>query len=285
MKILQDDLRDLNETGVYQIKNLINDKVYIGSSETSFISRYKTHYEKLRTNNHIGYEHLQNAVNYYGVENFEFSILEICNKEECISRETNWIDIKRACDKEFGYNTNPNPSRSPFSIKEVRDKAAKTFKERYKLGLMKPNSGVFTKGLIPWNKGKKYLSTDHLKVKKSRKGSRKNFSKKVKEKQLPITVYSAEGIKIGEFRYHQDITEESLRDNNMFSKHMILYNPRGRNGYSPYFLRCGNIQKSCSSGKPYKGLLFKYRIDHDKSDKLLETPEEDNQQPIIDLND
>lgn len=279
MKINENSLTELSNIGIYQIKNLINNKIYIGSTQKSFISRYKTHYEKLRTNNHKGYAHLQNAVNKYGIENFEFSILEICNKDNCIERETFWINDLNSCNREIGYNINPNPILSPFSVKEIRDKAAKTFKERFKEGLITLNSGVFKKGIIPWNKGKKYQSTDHLKVKKSKKGSRDNFSKIIKEKQIPIEVYNKQGTLINVYRYHQDITNESIISNSILQNNMILVNLNGRNGYHPYLLKAFNIAKSCKTGKPYKGLIFKYRIDHDKSDELLETPEEDNQQP------
>jgi len=62
---------------------------------------------------------------------------------------------------------------------------------------------------------------------------------------------------------------------------MILRNKNGRNNYNKFQLFSVNINKSCKTGKPYKGLYFKYsnRNAHDKLDELLETPEEDNQQP------
>lgn len=252
MKIKESSLRDLQEIGVYKITNLINGKVYIGSTMKSFISRYKSHYEKLRTNNHKAYHHLQSSVNKYGIENFEFSIIEICEKGKCIERETFWISENNACDREKGYNINDKPFMSPFANKEVREKASKTLIESYKSGRLKPNSGVFKGGLIPWNAGKKYQSTDHLKVTKKKKGNRSNFSKTIKEKQLPIEVFDLQGKSLGKYTYHQDIqADEKLH------QFMTLKNKAGRNGYSPYYLAAFNIQKSCKTGKSYKGLIFK----------------------------
>ena len=75
MKIKESSLKDLHLIGVYKIENLINQKVYIGSTEKSFVSRYSSHYEKLRTNNHTGYAHLQNSVNKHGIENFSVYFL------------------------------------------------------------------------------------------------------------------------------------------------------------------------------------------------------------------
>lgn len=252
MKIAESSLKDLQEIGVYKITNLCNSKVYIGSTRKSFVSRYASHYEKLRTNNHKGYWHLQNAVNKYGIEAFEFEILEICDKEICIQRETYWISKYSSCNREKGYNTIENPTLSPFANKEIRMKAAKTLIEGYETGRLTPNKTTFKSGLVPWNKGKQYQSTDHLKVPKKRKANREKFMKTVKDKQQPIDVFDSKGLLLGSYRYYQDIQkDESLH------KHMLLRNNKGRNGYSPHYLTAFNIQKSCKTGKSYKGLIFK----------------------------
>lgn len=279
MKINESSLKDLDKIGVYKITNLVNGKVYIGSTEKSFVCRYATHYEKLRTNNHKGYWHLQSAVNKYGIENFEYSILEICEEtEHCIPKETEWIAIYNACNREKGYNINPKPGRAPSTVPEVAAKISQVLKEKYKNGEIELNSGIFKKGTEPWNKGKQYESTDHLKVKKKKKGSREGFKKQAKEKQVPIEVYNLQGEKIGEWRYYQDIIELSKNEDSIISKNMNLKNPKGRNGYPATLLFPVNIQKSCRTGKSYKGLVFKYRV-HNKSGELMENPEEDNHEP------
>ena len=66
---------ELSKSGVYKITNLINNKYYIGSSKNvSF--RYRTHLFTLK-NNVSECTILQKAVNKYGIQNFEFSIVEI----------------------------------------------------------------------------------------------------------------------------------------------------------------------------------------------------------------
>lgn len=60
--------------GIYFIRNLINNKVYIGSTE-DFRSRWKRHKTGLRGNRHHC-EHLQNAWNKYGADAFAFEIIE-----------------------------------------------------------------------------------------------------------------------------------------------------------------------------------------------------------------
>lgn len=257
MKIEEGSLKSLHCIGVYKIKNLINQKVYIGSTKKSFISRYTSHYEKLRTDNHIGYKHLQSSVNKYGIENFEFFIVEICEKDKCIEREEYYIKEFDSCNRDKGYNINSHPFQSPFCNKDIRMKAAESLKEGYRTGRIKPNSTAFKKGLQPWNKGKTYQSTEHLKVPKKKKGSRNNYIEAMKQKQLPIEVFDLEGNFINKYNNYQEIVLESDNKDSKLSKSMTLRNKNGREGYSPNFLFPVNIMKSCRTGKPYKGLIFK----------------------------
>lgn len=254
MKIAESSLKGLQETGVYKITNLCNSKVYIGSTRKSFVSRYSSHYEKLRTNNHRGYPHLQNAVNKYGIENFEFEIVEACDKEKCIERETYWIKQYDACDRGKGYNMNDQPFLSPFANKEIRAKAAETVKARYKSREILPNSGTFKKGIEPWNKGKKYQSTEHLKVPKKKKADRTKVSETWKEKQKWIRIFTIDGILLVTLPCWQDVQQHA----EFIAWRMVLKNKEGRNGHPCYYLSAFNIQKACRTGKPYKGLYFRY---------------------------
>lgn len=81
----------MTNSGVYQILNIIDNKMYIGSS-INVSSRLKTHIYNLKNNKHCN-KHLQSAWDKYGEENFIFEILErVCNKENLIEREQYWID-------------------------------------------------------------------------------------------------------------------------------------------------------------------------------------------------
>ena len=60
---------------IYQIKNIVNNKIYIGSTiRATYIRKYE-HFSELRNNKHCN-NHLQKAWNKYGEDKFEFSILE-----------------------------------------------------------------------------------------------------------------------------------------------------------------------------------------------------------------
>jgi group I intron endonuclease len=80
-------------TGVYQIKNTINNKLYIGSSASKHGIKYrwKRHIKELRKNEH-GNGHLQNSWNKYGRDKFSFEILELCCPKECLSKEQYYLD-------------------------------------------------------------------------------------------------------------------------------------------------------------------------------------------------
>ncbi len=58
---------------IYEIRNIINDYVYIGSA-FSFKQRWKSHINSLDNKTH-GNKYLQNAWNKYGRKNFKFTVL------------------------------------------------------------------------------------------------------------------------------------------------------------------------------------------------------------------
>lgn len=90
-------------SGIYQIKNLVNGKVYIGSS-VDIKSRWRNHLSKLRNNKHHS-RHLQRAWDKYGENSFEFSIVEYVSSEiNLLEIEQKWIDKTKCCDINFGYN-------------------------------------------------------------------------------------------------------------------------------------------------------------------------------------
>ena len=99
-------------SGVYTITCLINNKVYVGNSK-NLSKRLSTHKTKLKSNKHAN-EHLQNAYNKYGVENFEFETLETCEEQFLDSCENFWCNMLDSSNRSKGYNIKPT---SPTSSK------------------------------------------------------------------------------------------------------------------------------------------------------------------------
>ena len=83
--------------GIYQIKNIINNKVYIGSAK-NFEEREKRHFRALRGNYHHSIL-LQKSFNKYGRDKFVFEILEDMGEiktdedlKNLLEREQYWLD-------------------------------------------------------------------------------------------------------------------------------------------------------------------------------------------------
>ena len=89
------------KSGIYQIRNLVNGKVYVGSA-VNLRARRNRHFSYLRNNCHANRK-LQNAFNKYGEENIVFEVVEIvADKYNLLEREQYYIDTLNAVKE--GYN-------------------------------------------------------------------------------------------------------------------------------------------------------------------------------------
>ena len=87
--------------GIYGILNTENNKIYIGKTGMNFGDRWDSHKSLLRNGKHDN-QHLQNAWNKYGIDAFEFIIVEECSVEELDVKEIYWI--KHYKDLGLSYN-------------------------------------------------------------------------------------------------------------------------------------------------------------------------------------
>ena len=87
--------------GVYCIRNIINNKVYIGQS-VNIKRRWKKHRSELNRNTHNN-KQLQNAWNAYGEESFEFVVLEECEEKDLDRIEIYYIKKYNATNRDYGY--------------------------------------------------------------------------------------------------------------------------------------------------------------------------------------
>lgn len=155
-------------TAVYQIRNLVNGKRYIGSSN-GVEYRFYEHRKDLRKNQHTNL-YLQNAWNKYGEASFAFEIIELCDKSELLTKEQSLIDSTKSADRKFGYNICEIADR-PWMTQEVREKISKSLK-----------------GNVPWNLGKRHSeeAKEKMRKKKSYKDKHpmcgKHHSDETKEK-------------------------------------------------------------------------------------------------------
>jgi len=87
--------------GIYKIRNIKNDKYYIGSS-IDIQDRWYQHKNSLSNNKHHSIK-LQRSYNIYGENNFIYDIIEECDKNLLIAREQYYIDTYNSYKN--GYNS------------------------------------------------------------------------------------------------------------------------------------------------------------------------------------
>jgi group I intron endonuclease len=91
----------MSKSGIYQIRNLINGKRYIGSS-INLEERWNRHKSLLLINQHHSIK-FQRAWNKYGEQNFIFEIIEeVRDKQLLLEREQYWMDFFQSYKN--GYN-------------------------------------------------------------------------------------------------------------------------------------------------------------------------------------
>lgn len=117
--------------GVYKIyfENDKKNKVYIGISNN--LTRRKTeHLNNLLENCHKN-KFLQNAYKKYGVENFKFEILEICEVGCLVSKEEEYIKKYNSFNNKYGYNLTSGGEH--FKLSELTKKKLSIVKSGGKL--------------------------------------------------------------------------------------------------------------------------------------------------------
>lgn len=108
--------------GVYFIINLINNKIYVGSS-TCTENRKSTHFSALIKGVHKN-SYLQHAYNKYGKNAFIFHVIERdIPLENLFERELYWINYKQSNNPIYGYNNClPNIDGSPDHSLDTKEK-------------------------------------------------------------------------------------------------------------------------------------------------------------------
>jgi len=147
--------------GIYVIRNIVNDKRIIGSSNHIEVRwrNYKSQLNKGIQHN----PHLQSAWNKYGSSNFEFIILEKCSEELLLIKEDLWMDYYKSRNKRCGYNLKTAERQTPSE--ETRRKMSEA-----------------KRGYIPWNKGKTNIYSEEIRRKIGDASRGRKLSKETKRK-------------------------------------------------------------------------------------------------------
>ena len=160
--------------GIYKIKNIKNNKVYIGSS-VNIKARWQQHKSRLRKGNHHSIS-LQRAWKKYGEDNFEFTILEVVNNEiSILDRENFYINQFQCANGRNGYNLLP-VAGSPLGSK-ASDETKKRMSESQRK--------------IPYEERLKYCVSfagkKHTEETKSKMRANNQHTKPTEEQKLAIS--------------------------------------------------------------------------------------------------
>lgn len=134
----------MKKSGIYKITNIINGKMYVGSSNNCK-RRLREHFSHLRHNKHFNRK-LQFAFNKYGENNFKFDIIEyvenvglLLEREQYYLNTLLFADTDRKIFKKLSYNLNYKAERG--GSYDFTDEMLKNMSERVK-GSKNPMFGV-----------------------------------------------------------------------------------------------------------------------------------------------
>ena len=195
------------KSGIYVIRNVYNDKHYVGSS-INIKNRWKRHIRDLCNKRHHSI-HLQRFVNKYGIKSLKFEVLEYCNNKDLLSREQYYLEQSNC---EFNIC---KIAGSPLGTLRSED-----FKQKISVltkGINNPTYGMIrtaewrknisdaNKGKVAWNKGKTNIYSEDTLSKMRINAKNRIFSDstrlKISESNSKIIYqYSKEGIFIKEWK-------------------------------------------------------------------------------------
>lgn len=155
---------------IYEIRNLINDKIYIGQSSQKTNHRLQEHVSKLRGNVHENL-HLQRAWNKYGENKFSISILKTTDSMDKLNKlEEKYVLKFKSLNRNFGYNMR-GAGYNRFLSEETKQKISKS-----KTGISNHTKESIDK-IVKFQTGRKHSLE-----------SRKKRSEKLKGIQWPRSV-------------------------------------------------------------------------------------------------
>lgn len=238
------------KSGVYIIKNLINNKVYVGSA-SNFQRRFYLHKRELNNNNHHS-NHLQKSWNKYGSSNFEFIILENteCVKDVLLQTEQKYIDLYKSSNRKYGYNINPN-AESSLGVKRSDEYKRKSSESR-KGKISGDKNPMFGKSVYSvWVEKYGIEEADKMQKEANKKNSDSNKGKGKGEKNLIISALNKQKTR-PVLQY--DLNNTFIKEWNSITEAADYLKTTPK-----------TIRKICLSGDAKKhNFIWKYKTENDK---------------------
>lgn len=285
MSVVNSELKNIS--GIYFIRNLINNREYIGSSKNIYY-RLEKHMSLLKHGKHQN-PILQNSVIKHGIENFTCGLLEVCDTESLGSREEFYIQ-----NSYNSYNIRKEVIR-PINTPEINRKHSETKKRLFREGLILPSKTRCVNLFDIW--GNFIEKFNSIKECSNKTGISKSECRRILNK----SILESHGYFI---KYSNDISPINLKmiflSSFIRGKHLVVVLTNLKDEKDKFYF--STVEKSLfklvkGAGSRYYNILNSkienkikynnkyYKIGLLKPCELLEHPEIlDNQQLIIDGN-
>lgn len=249
--------------GVYMIRNTINHKYYVGSS-IDIESRWKQHINELNKNRHTN-NYLQKAWNKYGMDNFEFLVLQETDVENLRNIETYYIKKLDCVNKGYNLIDNANFGLGVKASNEVRKKISEKCSGCLNGNYGRKHTPEETQKIRDNRWGKDYVCKKQIKVYKTREQlslSHKLAGEKIRALKLGTHLSESTKKKLSDCRkgktFSKDVKDRmskarkgSKNSNCKFSKQQVL-----------------DIHEKMNSGVNYKELCAEYGISQCQAYKI-----------------
>ena len=147
---------------IYYIKNISNNKIYIGQSR-NINKRFNRHKNLLKNNKHFNFK-LQEDFNTYGFENFKFGIIENVSIDIVDEREEFYIDFFTKLGNCYNIRLNNYTISEETKAKISKNTKIAMAKQEVKCKLSR-NVSEETKAKISEGVKKAYANNPNLKIK------------------------------------------------------------------------------------------------------------------------
>ena len=233
-------------SGVYQISNTIDNRIYIGGSK-DLRTRFRTHKNKLKHNRNV--HKLQDFYNTYGRNSLVYRVLEYCKPSIIKEREQYYLD-NNTCEFNSYLSSTSGKGYTYIMNDEWKDKLSKAL-------MGKKVSDATKERLRQMNVGKKHSDSTKAKMSKAHIG--KKLSSKTRAKMSKIAKNNPKNKKHLQsmaLRRQKPIIQYD-KDMNFIKKY-----PSTTNAVKNSTFHNSAISSCCSgSRKTHGGFIWKYAKD------------------------
>ena len=133
--------KEHKKCGIYCIRNIVNNKVYIGKSKNIY-QRIIQHKHLLKIKSKDENEYLINSYHKYGDKNFEYFVLEFLEYNENLvsEREIYWMKIYDSLNPSKGYNLRRDSNSRMVVHQKTREKITNRLRREWAEGIRKEHS-------------------------------------------------------------------------------------------------------------------------------------------------